>query len=210
MPTRTGPLTKDTSTIAIGLAQIRVGLAATYISQIAPVLPESASIGALADTKFMGNVDFFKLESGFPLMEDAVYPLREGAMFEMAFKEITPYAMALARGLDPTSYTDTHKGSLGLGNLSTPVFVRMEAWYTFPDGTNRMWIIFPRAQVVASQELAFATEEPAASPISIEAKRADSTTSGGHTAWDNWPLGRFYWSDEATLTTTSTTTTTTA
>jgi len=210
MTARTGPLTKDTTTIAIGLAQIRIGLASTYISQIAPVLPVASSIGALAETKFTGNVDFFKLESGYPLMEDAVFPTRETAMFEMAFKEITPYSIALARGLDPTNYTDTHKGSIGLGNLSTPVFVRMEAWYTFPDGVNRMWIIFPKAQVVASQELAFATEEPAASPISIEAKRSDSGVTGGHYAWDNWPLGRFYWSDVSTLTTTSSTTTTTS
>ena len=93
---RTGPVTKDSTTVALGLAQIRIGLASTYIGQVAPILAVSASIGALASTKFTGGTEHFRLESGFPALEDAVFPLRETASLECAFKEITPYNLALA------------------------------------------------------------------------------------------------------------------
>ena len=208
MTTRTGPLTKDTTTIALGLAQIRVALASSYIGQTRPILPATVSLGALANTKYAGSADHFKLESGFPMMEDATFPLREAAQIECAFKEITPYNIALSRGLDPTPYTDEHLGQVAIGGLVAPVFVRMEAWYTFPDGTNTLVIIFPRAQVIATQELEFAAEEPAASPIVIEAKRADGGTSGGHAVWNDKPLGWWYWDDDTQSTTTTTTTTT--
>ncbi len=38
MPGRSGPLTKDTTTIALGLAQIRVGASATNIASTVPRL----------------------------------------------------------------------------------------------------------------------------------------------------------------------------
>ena len=210
---RTGPTTKDTTTVPLGLAQIRIGASATYIGQIRPILASTDSIGALANTKLTLNQEFYKLESGYPLLEDAVFPLRESAMLECSFKELTPANMALAKGLDATAseYSAAHSGSIALGNMSTPSYVRMEAVYTFPDGTNTMTIIFPRAQVISAPEVDFQMEEVAAVPISIEAKRADSEVSGGHVAWDDKPLGRLYWDDGAgTMTTTSTTTTTTA
>jgi len=208
MPTRTGPTTLDTTTVALGLAQIRVAASAGYIGQSRAILTAAHSVGALASTKFTGNVEHFKLESGFPLLEDAIFVLREAAMMELAFKEITPKNVALARGLDPTGYTDAHLGTIPFGNMATPAYIRMEAVYTYPDGTNTMTIIFPRAQVVASIEMDFAAEEPASIPISIEAKRADSSVSGGSVAWDSAPLGKVVW-DDGTQTTTSTTTTTT-
>lgn len=210
---RTGPVTKDSTTVALGLAQIRIGLSSTYIGQVGPILAASASIGALASTKYTGNVEVFRLESGFPMLEDAVFPLRENAAIECAFKEITPYNLALAQGKDPTSYTSVHTGNIALGTIAAPESLRMEAIYTYPDGTNKMYIIFPRAQVVSVAELEFAAEEPAAVTINIEAKRGDSEITGGHVIWDNMPLGRIIWDDGSTLTTTttsSTTTTTTA
>lgn len=211
---RTGPLTKDTTTIALGLAQIRIGNSPNNITKTIPVLTSSDSMGALANTKFTSNAEYFKLESGYPLLEDATYPLREGAMMEVGFKEITPANFALAKGLDPTSYTDAHVGKIALGTISTPTFVRMEAIYTYPDGTNTMNIIFPRAQVTAAIEMEFAEEEPAAVAVAIEAKRADSgitdANNPGNAAWDDKPLGQIIWNDGSTLTTTTTTTTTTA
>lgn len=207
---RTGPTTKDTTTIALGLAQIRVGASAANLTKQIPVLAASDSLGALANTKFTGNAEYFKLESGYPLLEDATFPLREAAMLECAFKEITPANFALAKGLDPTDYPNAHTGTIKLGVISTPDFVRMEAIYTYPDGTNTMNIIFPRAQVTAAIEMEWAEEEPAAVAVSIESKRADSEITGGHAVWDDKPLGQIIWNDGTTLTTTTTTTTTTA
>jgi len=208
----TGPTTKDTTTIALGLAQIRIGASAANLTKQHPVLVAADSIGALANTKFIGNAEFFKLESGYPMLEDAVFPLRESSALECAFKEITPFNLALARGLDPTDalYANAHTGSIKLGTLTAPVSIRMEAIYTYPDGTNTMNIIFPRAQVSGVIEMDFAPEEPAAVAVSIESKRADSEISGGNACWDDKPLGQILWNDGSTFTTTTTTTTTTS
>ena len=98
---RTGPVTRDTSTVGIGLAQIRVGNSSTNIASIGAVLTSSDSLGAMASTKYTGNVDYWKLESGFPLLEDLTLPLRESSMLECEFKEISSYNLAIARGIDP-------------------------------------------------------------------------------------------------------------
>lgn len=294
---RTGPLTKDTSTVALGLAQIRVGAAAANITSTDVALGSAASMGALASTKYTGTVDYWKLESGFPMLEDMTLPLREAAMLEVEFKEITPKNLALAKGIDPSSgqsatvtdgtavtssgttgggggitvtddtgpvsdvwtvvftdatnyavygaatghvgdgtvsgvfapdnggnpyftipanffagtwaadesftfttteyvatgsYEDAHSGSINLGAITAPDYVRMEAIYTFPNGTNHMYIVFPRANVVSSLEVDFQAEDNANPPLTFEAKRADSQIAGGNVAWDNAPLGRIY------------------
>lgn len=292
---RTGPLTKDTSTIALGLAQIRVGASLANIDQQDSVLAESASIGALASTKYTGSVDYWKLLSGFPQLEDMTIPLREASMLEVEFKEITPYNLALARGIDPEgavaatvtvlgntttdgttngnitvtqdagpvddtftvvfssgsafsvygkseghvgdgtvsaefapsngaadyftipanfftgtwlgdetftfrttaysatgSYDAAHSGSINLGGLVAPDFVRMEAVYTYPNGTNHMYIIFPRANATATMEVDLQAEDNANVPLTFESKRADSLVSGGDATWDSAPLGRIY------------------
>ncbi len=191
---RTGPVTKDTSTIALGLAQIRVGASATYIASGEAVLTSSDSIGALANTKFSGKTDWYKLESGFPLLEDYVVAIRESAALECAFKELTPYNMSLAYGIDPTSLSlSEHSGEIALGGRTSPSFVRMEAVYTFPDGIHTMTIIFPRAQVSASTEMDFKSESEAQVPITFESKRADSEVSGGNAVWNTKPLGTIIW-----------------
>ena len=290
---RTGPLTKDTSAVAVGLAQIRVGNSATSISNVMPCLTENDSIGALADTKLQSSAEYWKLESGFPALEDLSIPLKEGYSLECSFKEITPKNLAIARGIDPTAslgtsftatamsivlsaagaidsakvlttpttslvdtytvtwtsatgYTvegfangeltgtgtktadsaftksgqaivtipantftgtyaagdrcrfsiikndfgDNKSGSIGLGGLKAPDYVRMEAFYTFPDRTHFMHIIFPRANVTSNMEMAFASADNANPSITFEAKRADGGVAGGHSAWNEMPLGR--------------------
>lgn len=207
---RQGPVTKDTTTVALGLAQIRVsGSWQSYMNSQYPQLAASDSLGALANTKLTSSAEYFKLESGYPLLEDATFPLRESAMLECAFKEITPANFALAKGLNPADYTAAHRGNVPLGSISTPVFLRVEAVYTFPDGTNTMNVIFPRAQCSAVIEMEWAEEEPSAVAVSIESKRADSEISGGNATWDDKPLGHIVFNDGTTLTTTSSTTTTT-
>ena len=192
---RKGPVTKDTTTIALGLAQVRVGDSSDNIANIHAALDSDNSIGALANTKFMGNTDYWKLESGFPLLEDMTLPIRESAALECAFKEITPFNLALANGISPVSgetnlYPSAHSGEITLGGKIAAEYVRMEAEYTYPNGTNKMQIIFPRAQVTSSIELDLQAEDAVAVPITFEAKRADSEVSGGDAVWDEKPLGR--------------------
>ena len=292
---RSGPVTKDASAIALGLAQIRIGSTAANIASATPVLSAEDSIGALANTKFISNVDWYTFKSGFPQLEDLVIPTGEACSLECAFNEITPFNLALANGIDPlaaldaavvggtivssagtttgtiavdndggvttetftvvftgatafsvygsvsghigdganlttdfepdngghpyftipanffsgtwaaddtytfattayvagsSSYSSAHSGSIGLGGRTSPDYIRMEAVYTYPNGTNHMTIIFPRSQVAASVEVDLQKEEAAAVPITFEAKRADSEVEGGNAAWDNSPLGK--------------------
>ncbi len=291
----TGPLTRDSSTIALGLAQIRVGKTVTNIANISAALTSAASIGALANTKYSGNVDWYKFESGFPALEDLIIPIKETAALECTFNEITPYNLALANGVDPladasativggsivstagtvsagplavtddggvvsetytcvftgattfsvfgsvtghigdaadlssefapdnggnpyfsipaayftgtweaddtytftttafesgsSAYADTHSGSIGIGSRVAPDYIRMEAVYTYPNGSNTMTIIFPRCQIAASTELDLQKEEAAGVPITFEAKRADAEVAGGNAVWNGKSLG---------------------
>jgi hypothetical protein len=181
-----GPVTTDTSTLALGLAQIRVGASAANIGNIHPVFTASDSIGSLANTKFMSNTDYFKHEAGFPLLEDYTIALRENAALECTFEAI---------GVDAsTGYTDVHSGEVALGGRTAPAFVRMEANYTFPDGVHYMNIIFPRAQVVSSVEIDLQKETNAGVPITFESKTADANVTGGNAVWNGKPLGRIAFS----------------
>jgi hypothetical protein len=192
---RSGPVVSDTSSLVLGLAQIRVETAATSIDNIQPVLSSTDSIGALANTKYMGPTDWARMESGFPLIEDYVVPIREAAHMEIAFNEVSPFTMALAHGIDPTgaAYSDVHSGEIALGGRTAPDFIRMEAAYTYPNGTNHMYIIFPRAQVSATPEIDLSKEDFVASPCTIEAKNASSDEASGNAVWDDKPLGRIFW-----------------
>ncbi len=164
-----------------------------YIEQAVPVLDETKdSLGALNTTAFTSEVEYWKLESGFPMLEDMSIPLRESARLECEFKEIHPRNLAFARGIDASGseFDDLHTGEIALGAMKAPDFVRMEAIYTYPNAVDKMVIIFPRANVTSSVELNFAAEDNANVPITIEAKRADAGTEGGHATWNTAPLGK--------------------
>lgn len=186
--TRTGPVARQPEKVALGLAQIRVGASAANIAYITPKLISSNSIGALGATKFIGSTEFWRLESGFPLLEDLAIPIREKSAMEITFKELTVANLFLARGEDPT-LVDEYDTYIGLGGLSAPDYIRMEAVYTFPNRAAQMVVIFPRANVVSDMELDFQAEDSAAPPLNFEAKRADSEVSGGNAVWDDFPLG---------------------
>lgn len=187
----TGPITRDTSSLALGLAQIRVGPSATHIGNPGPVLVAADSIGAMATTKFIHEIEQWRHSSGFPMLEDYTIALRGTAKLECAFEEISPKTLALAVGIDATSgYTAAHSGEVALGQLTAPAYLRMEAMYTFPNGTNFMHIIFPRAQVSSSPEVDMQKEDIATIPATFEAKRADAEISGGNAIWNDKPLGR--------------------
>ena len=191
---RSGPIATDTSTVAIGLMQIRVGNSADNITKPGAELAAGDSIGSLANTKFIGNTDWYSLEGGMPLIEEFTTPIREAAALEGAFREITPKNMALAFGQDISdgSYL-AHSGEIALGGRSAPEYLRVEGVYTYPNGTNTMTFIFPRAQVKASVEVDLQTEDAAAVPLMIEAKNASSDVSGGDAMWDDKSLGRIIW-----------------
>lgn len=291
---RTGPITKDTSTVQLGLSQIRVGKSAPFITTTTPVLAAADSLGAMASTALNSESEYWDLESGFPLALDATYPLRETNTLECAFREITPKNLAISRGMDPFAdiassiselslnstlgttntanlstdnlggvvtdqwtvvftsatayevfgqnsgsvgtgtvstdfspdnggqdyftigantftgtwadgdsynflttafvagtgaYNDNHVGSIPLGALAAPKFLRVEALYTFPDPQYQMHIIFPRANVVSNLALDQQPEDSASVTMTIKSMGASSDSDGGNAVWDNMPNG---------------------
>jgi len=292
---RTGPITKDTSTVQLGLSQIRISKSATHIATTTPALVAGDSMGAMASTALNSESEYWDLESGFPLGLDATFPLRETNTMECAFREITPKNLAISRGIDPFSdmaavilagssvttsgtvvegnlavddlggvvtdtwmvvfssataydvygtvtgdvgngttsvafepdnggqdyfvigagtftgtwaagdtfsftttafvagtsaYADNHVGSIPLGSLAAPKFLRVEAIYTFPDPTYQMAIIFPRANVVSNLALDQQPEDSAAVTMTIKSMGASSDNDGGNAAWDSMPNGQ--------------------
>jgi hypothetical protein len=206
---RTGPTTKQPTAVGLGLAEVRVGLCSTYIGQRRAILPASASVGNLAETKFISMVEVYRLLSGSPELEDAIYPLSEIAAMEIAFLELTSANFALSRGLNPSSYPNAHTGEIKLGTIASPTDIRVEMIYTYPDKVNTMTFVFPRAQVVANIDMAFSAKEPAAISLRIESKRADDGIAQGHVIWNDSPLGYIRWDDGTQTTTTSSSSTTT-
>ena len=291
---RTGPVTRDTTTIPLGLAQIRIGDSVANIANINPVLGAGDSLGAMASTSYTGETEYWDLESGFPLGLDATFPLRETNILECAFKEITPKNLALARGINPLSdisatvtvigsstvgggtagnitvsddagpttesftvvftsataydvygllsgnvgsgtitvlfepdnggapyfsipanffdanwladesftfattafvagtaaYENAHSGSIGLGAVSAPEFIRVEAHYVFPNGVDTMTIIFPRTNVTSSLNLDFQAEDSVAVAMTMKSMTASDDIVGGNSVWNNFGNGR--------------------
>lgn len=192
-----GPVTKDTSLLAYGFAQIRVGNSANNIASQSSVLTSGESLGSLATTKFSAPTTWLDHEAGFPKLKDAAFVTKEEAKLECSFEELSPYNLALAYGIDPTDggYASAHSGEVALGGRCTPEYIRAEAIFTYPQCavTQHLYVIFPRAQIKSDVEIDFQAENAANVPITIESQRADSTVSGGNAAWDAKPLGRMYW-----------------
>lgn len=93
--------------------------------------------------------------------------------------------------MEKQGYDSVTAGEIKLGTISAPDFLRCEGVYVFPNATNTMTIIFPRAQVMSeTSEISFATDTAAAISMTFSAKPADSSVSGGHSAWDSMPMGR--------------------
>ena len=199
--TQTGPLTRDTSTIALGLARILVGNASDNADNDTQVLDRTNdSLGSLSSTSFSSSVEYWRHESGFPMLEDLVVPLRESASLECEIEEISAQNLAIARGIDASSGSEfgSHSGEISLGTIEQPDYVRMEAIYTYPDKENEMVIIFPRAQVTSSMDLSLAAEDNATVPITFESKIATNDVwSGEVTAWDAKPLGNIIFQSTA-------------
>jgi hypothetical protein len=187
---RKGPVTRDTTTLALGLAQLRVGAYEANKANIHPVLTADDSVGAITQCKLNVEREFWEHFSGFPLSKDYTIPIRESCSVEAAIEEITPKNLALANGIDITAGTyDAHSGEVPFGGLSASAFIRVELAFTFPNGLNYMDVILPRAQVSSNLDLDLQAEDNVKVPITI-ASNDCSSDAGGSAVWDDKPLGR--------------------
>lgn len=196
--TRKGPITVNSTAVPLGLGQLRIGASAANIGSIGLVFTSTNSIGALAESRFVGEGEYYELKSGFPQQVDKTICIRESCALEVGMMEITSANMALAYGLDPTTYTTAHTGVIGLGAMSVPSIVRAEMVYTFPDtsgATRYIWIVLPRAQVKTNVNLDLKVEGDVSVMARIEARPADSEApdGGGNAVWDSMPLGYIRW-----------------
>lgn len=187
---RKGPVTKDTTTLALGLAQLRIGASTTNLGELHAVLTSDDSVGAITQCKLTVEREFWEHFSGFPLSKDYTIPIRESCYVEASIEEITPKNLALANGTDVSSGSyEAHSGEVGLGGLSAAEFVRCELSYTFPNGTSYMDVIMPKSQVTSNLELDLQAEDNVKVPIQINSNDA-SSEAGGNAIWDDKPLGR--------------------
>lgn len=99
----TGPRTKSPQNIALGLMDIRLGNSAANIGTTTPVLTSSNSLGALADASYTFSKEFYQHRSAFPAVLDLVIPTSGDEMITCSVEEISPYALAVSQGIDPTS-----------------------------------------------------------------------------------------------------------
>jgi len=200
-----GPLTRYTKSLALGLCQVRVGKSIDNIANKAPCLTAANSLGALTKTTFTATKEVFKHESGFPSMRDKNIPLREYAMLEVESEEITPYNIALGLGIATMSgewaalYADPYSGEVPLGRMEAPEDLRVEAVYTYPDAETCMVYIFPRAQAGESMTLDHQKEDTAKPAMTFEAQRADSEVAEGNSVWDSSQLGRIFWTPKSLI-----------
>jgi len=88
-----------------------------------------------------------------------------------------------------SAYADDYVGSIGLGAMAAPKFLRVEGYYEFPNKDRCIDIIIPRAQVTSSIDATFANDETNA-PLAFGAKGASAEVAGGNAVWDAMPLGR--------------------
>jgi len=139
---RSGPVTRDTSTVALGLARILVGPCLTNVDQRDPVLDQNMnSLGALNSTSFTSNIEFWSYMSGFPRMEDITIPLSETAQLECEFKEVKPWNLAIARGLDPAGTSEAHALNVTSTTASGTVDSTLEISVPNATGVDDEWVV---------------------------------------------------------------------
>jgi hypothetical protein len=203
----TGPVAINVDNIGLGLAQIRVfadwkaggGSGEELISLVNPEITVTNSIGKLTGTKMNLAQEYYNIESGYPKRLNKVVPLKSAVSFEGALHEITPKNIELALGKTPTA-ASASSGSVGFGSPVAPIYVRMEAWFVFPDGALTMVAILPRCQVTSSFELNMSDEGEMSMPCKFEASDASSSNADITTdVWDLMPLGALVFGDLATL-----------
>ena len=157
-----GPDLKNTNVVPIGFGDILVDISSTHIAQTDPQLTHSAhSLGAMAATEVITTINTFLLNAGNPQTIAEVIPTSEILQLNCGFHEKTLRNVAIARGLDPTTWAggDSGSGEIPLGNIVAPVNLRVEGIFLFPDGTKQV-IIFPRAQVIPNVTLGSTADAP--------------------------------------------------
>jgi hypothetical protein len=107
----TGPRTKSPQNIALGLMDIRLGNSAANIGTVTPVLTASNSLGALADASYTFSKEFYQHRSAFPAVLDLVIPTSGDEMITCSVEELSPYALAVSQGIDPSAAGSTWVGT---------------------------------------------------------------------------------------------------
>lgn len=188
-----GPDLKNVNVIPIGFGDILVDISSTHIAQTDPQLTHTShGLGAMAAAEVVATITTFMVQAGNPQTIAEVIPVAEGLVLNCGFHEKTLRNLAIARGLDPTTWDGGTSGSgeIPLGNITAPVDLRVEGVFLFPDGTKNV-IIFPRAKVIPNVTLGSIADAPTEVTIGFQALIADSNAPGslGNAVWDTKPLG---------------------
>ena len=80
-------------------------------------------------------------------------------------------------------------GTIPLGALRSPEYVRVEAILIAPNRQKSMYVIFPRAQITQDGEFAPGVDTAATLTMNISSSAAGSDVAGGDAVWDGSDAG---------------------
>lgn len=192
-PTPIYPVYRNSTTVMLGLAQIRIAESAPYIGYPTACLTKAHSLGAMVETRILGEDFDYILRSGFPQTDDLIIAYEQHVIVECVLREITPINMALMFGqaYDPTTYDDPHDGQIYLGTRGVTSFIRVEFIYWYPESNYQMHLILPKAYISTEVLIDWAVEDDYGAPFACVSTPSDSDSIGGHAIWDAAPLGCF-------------------
>lgn len=188
-----GPDLVSQNVTPVGYMDVLVGLSSTYIDNTDPALTHNAnSLGAMANTEIIGEVNVHQLMAGSPQKVAEIIPTGETFGANVSFFERSLKNLAFARGEDPTNWGGGTDGSgeVPIGVITAPTNIRCELVGLYPDA-SKMVVIMPRAQVTPNSTLGSNADTPAEVAVTVNALPADSNAPGsvGNAVWDSKPLG---------------------
>lgn len=177
---------KERETVALGLGKISIGPSVANLATITQALTSTDYFSALTEVSFVINKQFKKqitVKDSVELLQD-VFVSGSTLGISVTFIEILQKTLSYALGGDGGA---TELGSL---LLTDPEDLRVELEYLYPNKTDKMIVILPRAVVTSSLPFSFEEEDNADVPVTFLAKRADLEVGGS--AWATYPYGRIY------------------
>ena len=177
---------KERETVALGLGKISIGSSSSHLASTTQALSSTDYFSALTDISFTINKKFKKqvsVKDSIELLQD-VFVSSSTFVISVTFIEILQKTLSYALGGDGGS---TELGSL---LLSDPTDLRVELEYLYPNKTNKLIVILPRAVVTSSMPVSFAEDDNLDVPMTLLAKRVDNIVGGS--SWDAFPYGRIY------------------
>jgi len=172
----------DSEKLFFGLAKLYIGDSATNEASDTAVLGSSTYyLSSLVNVAIFVKKEFFssfRLADTIRILEN-IFLVSASLDIEVEFIEMTGKTLSYSLGGDGS---DTN---ILTNLLDQSSLLRAELVFTYPNGTNTMTLIIPKAKVInAATALEFQSEEPMKVPMILSALYCT------HANWSSEPLGK--------------------